>query len=447
MAVIHKLDRLIASEIISLTFVITASLSSIMMMSKLPRYAQVLFSAPDTATTFLMLLLYSFPSIIKFSVPISLLLACAIVTIRMAADRELEAWMASGVSVLRLARMPTILGFIVMLVSLFSALIFEPYSNRQFEMFKWVQSRALVEAMIKNSIREKSFINDAFSASDKVNLVLFFNKVTDDKTEFQDVFMGLKTENYQYYSIVQSQSGELKKKLNQDFPDYIFSLKNGTVFSGKPAQHSLTYYLKNKNEHVKFPQRDFNKNDLTLFPKATDWTVTHFSAMDISLVNTFKDKFKIEMNQIENSNQLYPLAYFEKLANEIKANQEWKSEIKIIEKLVFVFKQISVPLSTVFLPIIGICLGIQDPRRKQFGVYLGVGIVIFALYASISICQQLALSFVLPPATMLLVTPLTLILIIMLLLRWRLKHPPSTGFIAFLREDLFKLKLFKEKRP
>ena len=66
MAILQKLDRLVASEIISLTFVITASLSSIMMMAKIPRYAPLLFSAPDSGTTFLMLLLYIFPSIIKF---------------------------------------------------------------------------------------------------------------------------------------------------------------------------------------------------------------------------------------------------------------------------------------------------------------------------------------------------------------------------------------------
>ena len=160
MAILHKLDRLIASEIISLTFVITASLSSIMMMAKIPRYAQLLFSAPDTGTTFLMLLLYIFPAIIKFTVPISLLIASALVTIRMAADRELEAWMASGVSVLRLALMPSLLGFLVMLISIFSALLFEPYSNKQFEKFQWVQSRSLVEAYIKNAINEKSFITD-----------------------------------------------------------------------------------------------------------------------------------------------------------------------------------------------------------------------------------------------------------------------------------------------
>ena len=438
----HKLDKLLASEIVSLTFVITASLSSIMMMAKIPRYAQVLFSAPDTATTFLMLLLYSFPSIIKFTVPISLLLACSIVTIRMAADRELEAWMASGVSVLRLARMPTILGFLVMLISLFSALFFEPYSNRQFEMFKWVQSRELVEAMIKNSIREKSFINDAFANSDNVNLVMFLNKVSDDKTDFQDVFIGLKTNSYSYYSIVQSKEGELKKKSNEGFPDYIFSLKTGTGYSGKLAEHNLAYYLTKKDEHFKFPQKEFNKNDLIHFPKVTDWTITHFSDMHISLINTFKDKFKIEMNQIENSNQLYPREYFNKLNIEMDSNLEWNKDIKIIEKLIFIFKQISVPISTIFLPIIGICLGIQDPRRKQFGVYLGVCLVIFSLYASISACQQLSLNFIIPPYSMLVVTPLILILIIILLLRWRLKHPPSTGFIAFLQEDF----RFKRKR-
>ena len=157
MAILHKLDRLIANEIITLTFVITASLSSIMIMAKIPRYAQLLFSAPDTGTTFLMLLLMILPSIIKFTVPISLLISASLVTIRMAADRELEAWMASGVSILRLSAMPSFIGLIVMLISLFSALIFEPYSNKQFEKFRWVQSRKAVEELIKDSLREKSF--------------------------------------------------------------------------------------------------------------------------------------------------------------------------------------------------------------------------------------------------------------------------------------------------
>ena len=69
-------------------------------------------------------------------------------------------------------------------------------------------------------------------------------------------------------------------------------------------------------------------------------------------------------------------------------------------------KQVSGPVSTVFLPMIGVCLGVLDPRKKQISVYFGIGIVIFALYASLSLCQQLALKFIISPYCILFATPL-----------------------------------------
>jgi len=445
MAILHKLDRLIANEIITLTFVITASLSSIMIMAKIPRYAQLLFSAPDTGTTFLMLLLMILPSIIKFTVPISLLISASLVTIRMAADRELEAWMASGVSILRLSAMPSFIGLIVMLVSLFSALIFEPYSNKQFEKFRWVQSRKAVEELIKDSLREKSFNKSNVLDSDRVNILLYMQDISKDRSEFKNVFLAAKTSNEKYYSAIVSSAGSLKKKLNAGFPDYIFSLNKGTAYSIKQSDKSISYYLKENPDTFQLQKKDMKRNEFLSYPNLSDFTITYFSEMNISLVNTLKNKFKGDMNFTENTNQLYPIAYFEMLDKEKEKNPEWSKDTKIIEKLIFIFKQISVPISTIFLPIIGICLGIQDPRRKQFGVYLGIGVVVFVLYASISICQQLALSFVLPPFLMLFITPIALIIIIALLLRWRLRHPPSTGFIAFVRDDLLKIKIFSKK--
>jgi lipopolysaccharide export LptBFGC system permease protein LptF len=445
MVILQKLDRLIASEIISLTFVITASLSSIMMMAKIPRYVGTLFSAPDVGAAFLMLLLYIFPSIIKFTVPISLLLASALVTIRMAADRELEAWMASGVSVLRLAFMPTVLGILVMLISLFSALIFEPYSNRQFDKFILLQSRSAVEAFLKDTIREKSFIYDAIPTSDQVKLSLYMQTVSSDRTEFTNVFLALKPSSEKYFATVVSNSGSLKKTMNEGFPDYIYSLYKGTAYSGKASENNLPYFVSENPNSFILTKKDLTDDELLSYPTPSDWTVTLFSEMNISLINTFKSKIKVDSSQDEKDTQLYPKAYLEMLKKEQEKNSEWRSDTKIIEKLIFIFKQISVPISTIFLPIIGVCLGIQDPRRKQLGVYLGVGLVIFALYASISMIQQLALNFVVSPFAMLLATPITLILIITLLLRWRLRHPPSTGFIAFVRDDLLKIKIFSKK--
>jgi lipopolysaccharide export LptBFGC system permease protein LptF len=288
MAILHKLDRLIAGEIISLTFVITASLSSVMMMAKIPRYADFLFSAPDSGTTFLMLLLYIFPSIIKFTVPISLLLASSIVTIRMAADRELEAWMASGVSILRFAYMPTCLGIIVMLISLMSALVFEPYSNRQFDKFQWLQSRSMVEAFLKNTIREKSFISDALPTSDRLSLSMFMQTVSSDRTEFSNVFLALKPYSEKYFSTIVSSTGSLKKTTNNGFLDYIYSLNNGTIYSGK-ATHNYSSYFINQNNNSKLVTKNLlTDKNILLYPEPSNWTITQFSDMDMSLINTFK---------------------------------------------------------------------------------------------------------------------------------------------------------------
>ena len=269
--------------------------------------------------------------------------------------------------------------------------------------------------------------------------------ISKDRSEFKNVFLAAKTSNEKYYSAIVSSAGSLKKKLNAGFPDYIFSLNKGTAYSIKQSDKSISYYLKENPDTFQLQKKDMKRNEFLSYPNLSDFTITYFSEMNISLVNTLKNKFKGDMNFTENTNQLYPIAYFEMLDKEKEKNPEWSKDSKIIEKLIFIFKQISVPISTIFLPIIGICLGIQDPRRKQFGVYLGIGIVVFVLYASISICQQLALSFVLPPFLMLFITPIALIIIIALLLRWRLRHPPSTGFIAFVRDDLLKIKIFSKK--
>ncbi|MES2615716.1 MAG: LptF/LptG family permease [Bdellovibrionota bacterium] len=454
MALFQKIDRLLAGEIISLTFVITAGVSSIMMMAKLPKYADFLFSAPDILTSFLMLLLYILPSILKLTVPISLLLACAIVTMRMSADRELEAWMSCGVSIVRLAFMPTLLGVGVMFISLSSSLYFEPYSNKQWEKFKWLQGRSLVEAFIKNSLKEKSFIYDLRDSknllmTDAAKLSLYFGNVNSSKTHMKDVFIAFSDPNSLYSSYIIAKTGELSKELVSGYPDYLFKLNTGFIYSYKEGKNSLPSLMKQQPaSHYVFPNKNIPKSELNLYPTPSDWTVTQYSNLNLSLVSVFKDKFKIEMNPTNQMDQLYPKEYFTALTAEKEKKENWKTSEDVVEKILFFMKQISVPVSTVFLPLIGVCLGILDPRKKQISVYFGIGIVIFALYSSLSLCQQLALKFVVSPYSMLFVTPFVLILILLVLMRWRSRYPPSCGFFEFISNDYSKLKyLFIHKRP
>ena len=442
-----KLDQLLAAEIISLTFVLTTSISTIMIMSKLPKYAGFLFSAPHILTSFLMLMLYVLPSILKLTGPVSLLLACAIVVMRMSADRELEAWMSCGVSVMRLCFMPTLLGIGVMLISLASGLFFEPYSNKRFDEFKWLQSKSLVESFIKSNLNEKSFLYDFNGSSHSPlssdsKLSLYFGKVNSSKTEMENVFMAFSNSIEKYSSLLVAKEGEIRKESTYGYPDYILKLKNGMLYTYQKSRSSLLK-LSNKKEKdsvYSFENLEEIKKNISLYPAPLNWTVSQFKSADISLVSFFKDKFKLDSEPQNQMDQLYPKEFLKKLDEEKNNSSDWKRDPGIIDKLCFFIKQISIPLSTVFLPIIGVCLGISDPRKKQISVYFGIGIVIFIMYFSLSVCQQLAQKFIISPYCLFFTTPIILGSLFLFLMRWRLKYPPSCSFLDYLKTDALKLK-------
>lgn len=439
---IPRLDKTLALEIIALTVVMTTGLSSIMIMAKLPRYAEYLFSAPDVPTTLLMVLLYTFPNILKLTVPISLFMACSTVVMRMSTDRELEAWFACGVNVLRLAITPCLLGVGVMFISLFSALYLEPYSIKQFDKFRWLQTRSLIEGLLKNSLHEKSFTYDIFSAGN-INLAIYFDKSEKNQTQFSNVFMAHSSNHQPYSSLVYAKRGELHKETVNGYPDFIFTLSDGNAYSLQESPVPISQLLK-ENPNAYQIEKGITFAELGHYPQPADWSITQFTKMNVSLVNAYKNKFKLESSMPNQAAQLYPSEYIALLEKEKNASENWRRDEGVISKYLFFLRQISLPLSSLFLPILGVCLGIIDPRRKHISVYFGMGIVIFSLYASISLCQQLAMKFIISPFLILFLPSFVLLCILLFVLHWRLKHPPSLSFVSYLKEDLFRF-LFKTR--
>ena len=182
---------MIGGEILSLTVVLTTGISSILMMAKVLTFSSFLFSAPDILMSFLVLFLYTLPTVVKFTLPISLVLASAVTSIRMSSDRELEAWMSCGTNIFRMCRAPFFFGIASSLLCLVSALYFEPYTNRMFEHFKWLEGHRLVEAFINNGLKEKSFIYNLKELSTQSpvsnsEISMYFNKITPDKKNMED---------------------------------------------------------------------------------------------------------------------------------------------------------------------------------------------------------------------------------------------------------------------
>ena len=262
-----------------------------------------------------------------------------------------------------------------------------------------------------------------------------------NKTNMDHVFIAFAQANQGYSSYVVAQRGNLSKELVAGFPDYVFKLSNGFIYSYEPGKQTLFNLMEKKApSNYSFSNKLLDKKEFNLYPPPANWTVTKFANLNISLVSLFKDKFKLESGPANKMNQLYPAEYLQLLAKDKEKNPDWKKDVGVVDEVLFFIRQISVPFSTVFLPAIGVCIGILDPRRKQASVYFGIGAVIFALYFSLSLCHQLILKLVISPYTILYLPALVLIVILSVLFRWRSIYPPSCSFMEFLKYETFRLK-------
>lgn len=396
-----RFDRLIFSEILSLTLVILAILSTVMFLFRLLSLTDYLVLTQEGVLSLLMFIIFVVPNILKLTLPLSLLFASAIVIVRMSSDREAEAWMASGVSILRFCRAPFLLGLMFALVAAASALLMEPYARQQWRKFKWMHARKGVESLLENRLREKTFVSDLFQGGG-TKIALYVDKIEQGRSSFKGVFLGIDhTSTQQGSQILTADAGVLTKDLATGSYDYIFELRNGRLHQ---------------------PGRDGS------------WNVISFDKLKISLVNMFQKQFEIGQFDANDMRSYYPAEYIAEL-KQLRNRSDWGSNQRSVRDHTFFYEQIVVPLSCLFFPLIGVCLGIQDPRRKAGFAYIGLLVVVFVFYALIMFGQQMAVKFVFSPEISLYLPLVSLFLMMTTVLVWRFRHPPSTDFTEFVRRE------------
>lgn len=415
--IFKKLDGSLGREIVSLTITIVASLSSIIFLFRIIGFADYLVSQ-DGFLNLIMFIVFLIPSIFKITVPISLFLASTIAIIRMANDRELEAWMASGVSVLRMTFMPLIVGLIAFLFSLYISLIFEPYSYQEYRKFKWMYARKSVEVLLEQKIRPKTFLSNLFDTRN-AQIAFYAEEVSESRRDFSGVFLASSKSSSPYTSVLVSESGMLSKEVRDGLPDYVLKLKDGYIY----------HPLENKKS---------TPDDLTPIP---DWNVTEFDELNVSLVNMFQKQFDPGAFNADSIRAQYPKQYISMLKKH-RSSPTWGKDQTLVRDHTFFYEQIVVPFSCLLLPIIGLCLGVQDPRRKAGYAYAGMGLVLFLYYASIMVCQHLATSYVVSPEITLFVPPVLLLILSIIVIRWRVVEPPSATFLEFLKGDFGRASRF-----
>ncbi|MBX9702852.1 MAG: LptF/LptG family permease [Silvanigrellaceae bacterium] len=441
---LNKVDTYVITEVMSLAVVIMATLSSIMFMIKIPAFAEFIFSSPNLGTTIISFLVYTFPTIFKLTLPVSLLLSCTVVTMRMSADRELEACLAGGASIIKIARAPMILGLLMSALSMICSLFLEPYANNQFEKYKWLQARKFVQSFIESKLKDKYFIYD-FLQSENNKIAFYFDEVSSSKQDFSRVFISAQSEKRHEQTVILAQKGTLLKKNNAGFSDTIFTLIKGEIFSARQSsllrEELIKKYPEVYIDKTTFASQNFNAfSQVKGFAPSLDWTLIYFSEIHLSLMSIFKNKFNVNIEPEKDIRGKYPLEYMRVLKQQRQENPNWRKSPEVVKNHSYFVQQIVIPFSCLFLSMIGMCLGVQDPRRKHVAGYLGIGLVVFVYYSTFTICQQLSVKGLIHPAVNLFVTPIVLLVILFVLLYWRLKYPPSTKFLEFIFQEIKLIK-------
>ena len=405
---VPRLDWTLGIEIISLAFTIMAALSSVMFLFRLFNYADYIVMSQQGLFSVLMFTVFLFPNIFKITVPVSLLLASCITVIRMAQDRELEAWFSSGVSILRLAVTPVTLGFLALIASLYMSLFGEAFARQEWRKFRWMHARKSIESLIETRLRPQTLTTDLLQTGS--NEVLFYlGEISDNKKDFKDVNLIVRPQDARYSTVITARSGSLNKEMRDGVMDYVLSLREG---------HFYHPNVKNR-----------------LVPDA--WSTGKFMELQVSLVNLFQRQFDPGAFDDDDMRSKYPLEYYAAL-KKLREKKEWQKDPTVIRDHTFFYEQIVVPFSCLLLPLVGLCLGLQDPRKRPGLVYTGLSVVIFTYYAAIMLCQQLARRSLVAPELTLWLPPVILVFVTLILLRWRWIYPPAVGFFEFVELEWCK---------
>jgi lipopolysaccharide export LptBFGC system permease protein LptF len=179
-----------------------------------------------------------------------------------------------------------------------------------------------------------------------------------------------------------------------------------------------------------------------------NWEVFQFDEMKLSFFSLFRKQTLFNGESETDIRTLGPRDYLRELRKR-RNSKQWGTNKRFVRDHTYFYEAATVPLSCLFLPVVGICLGISDPRRRPGYAYLALGFVLFCYYATVMICQQLALRFWVPPELTLVVPPLVILSLTALLMRWRSVFPPSTSFweSVFIDGRALKKKLVKWVEP
>jgi lipopolysaccharide export system permease protein len=160
-------------------FVSLLVLTLVLFLGKIMRYTQMLFASESSLADLGMLLLYSLPYFLVFTIPMATLLAVLLAFARLANDNEITAMKTAGISFYQtLPPVALVTGFAWLTTLGLSSFVL-PHSNRGFQRVLLETARSRGQLALKERV-----FNDQFDG-----LVFFINTISPDGRHLGEVFI------------------------------------------------------------------------------------------------------------------------------------------------------------------------------------------------------------------------------------------------------------------
>jgi len=226
-------DRYLIKELIPPFFLGLLITTFVFLMNEILLLSEIFITKGVPFETTLNILIYLIPSIIAFTLPMSVLMGVLGGLSRLSSDSEIMAFKTLGISYKRLLRPIFIFSLVGWLLTSFLTLYLAPRAN-----YKWVQTLSQsVLAKVQLEINPREF-NESIP-----NIIIFIQDISPDKN-WQNIFLYL-SRNRKEPKVILARKGRLnfypKKKRA------IMELSEGTVHSypeDDPEKYSITTFKK-----------------------------------------------------------------------------------------------------------------------------------------------------------------------------------------------------------
>ncbi|MBF0242475.1 MAG: LPS export ABC transporter permease LptF [Desulfamplus sp.] len=337
------LSRYIFKELLLPFGVCLIFLTLIFLMSRIPEITNMVVNYNTGISSIFMLLLYTVPRFMEFTIPMSVMISVLLTVMRMSNDNEIIALKGGGISIYKIV--PPIIFFCVIgtIISLWITIWAMPCGRLAFR----VKGAELAKTTINLSLKERQF-NNTFD-----NFTIYISSIDINTGEFSDIFIE-ESKDPDSINITIASKGALLSSQSESGED-----DDGT--------HTLRLY-KGVINQVNMQNRSVNSMNFDTYDINFD---TKLSSQDI--LNQSKDFDEMTLNEllqfIKNgksklNGELNKMTITSKMLNSAK--------MELHEKF-------AIPFACISLGLLAVPVGVRSSSSRRSSGF-GLALTLFLLY-------------------------------------------------------------------